>query len=220
MHPCDTPALRQELLVTARGLTAAGLNRGTAGNASLRCGDGMLITPTGIKAEETCAADLVFVDGAGQSQGALAPSSEWRFHLDIYRHHPDAGAVVHAHSPHATALACQGREIPPFHYMIARFGGDSLRCAAYATFGTQALSDRILAALAGRCACLLANHGMLAYGRNGSHALDLAIELESLCQQFLLSSQMGPPRILPADEMARVIERFASYGQRRAQDET
>ncbi len=207
-------ALRQALAAAARALTAQGLNRGSAGNLSARHGAGFLVTPTGIAAEDLRPEDIVPMALDGGWQGARAPSSEWRFHRDLYAARPPAGAVVHAHAPFASALACLRRDIPPFHYMIARFGGDSVRCAAYATFGTQALSDAALAALAGRCACLLANHGLLVFGRDLRHAVDLAVELESLCEQYWRALQIGPPVLLSGAEMTEVLEKFRTYGQK------
>jgi len=207
---------RQLLAATAR-MAASGLNKGTAGNLSVRAIDngqpGFLITPTGMAYDSLTPDDLVFMDMNGSSRGARKPSSEWRFHLDIYAARPEAGAILHAHSPFATSLACLRREIPSFHYMIARFGGDTLRCAEYATFGTQALSAAALKALQGRRACLLANHGMLVFGRNLDQALDLGVELESLSEQYWRASQMGQPVLLDAAEMAIVLEKFAGYGQ-------
>jgi L-fuculose-phosphate aldolase len=157
--------------------------------------------------------DLVFMDMNGSSRGPRKPSSEWRFHRDIYAARPEAGAILHAHSPFATSLACLRRDIPPFHYMIARFGGDTLRCAEYATFGTQALSAAALAALQDRRACLLANHGMLVFGRDLEQALDLGVELEALCEQYWRACQLGQPVLLDAAEMAVVLDKFAAYGQ-------
>ena len=209
--------LRRALLQTARAMQAEGLNRGTAGNVSVRCADGdgvdFLVTPTGVDNETANPGDMVAMKFDGTHSGRLLPSSEWRFHRDIYAHRPDAGAIIHAHSPFATALACQGRAIPAFHYMIARFGGADVRCAPYATFGTQALSDAALAAIDGRCACLLANHGMLVFGRDLPHALALAVEFETLCEQFWRTVQVGPPQVIDAAEMARVVEKFSTYGQ-------
>ena len=141
------------------------------------------------------------------------PSSEWRFHRDIYADHPGAGAIVHTHSPFATALACQQLSIPAFHYMVARFGGADVRCADYATFGTQELSDAILRALIDRCGCLMAHHGMVVYGHDLKHALALAIELETLAEQYWRVLQLGVPKLLSEEEMARVLEKFARYGQ-------
>lgn len=209
----DEDTLRQALLAAARGMSSARLNVGTAGNASVRTPDGFLVTPTGLAAELCSPEDLVAMTLDGQASGRCAPSSEWRFHRDVYAARPEAGAVVHAHSPFATALACQGKDIPPFHYMIARFGGTTVRCAPYATFGTQALSDQALAALDGRCACLLANHGMLVFGRDPAQALGLAIEFETLCEQYWRTCQLGPPRLLDEAQMVEVLVRFRTYGQ-------
>ena len=213
----DIGQSRRQLLAATARMAASGLNKGTAGNLSVRVVDngrpGFLITPTGMVYDSLTPGDLVFMDMNGSSRGARKPSSEWRFHLDIYAARQEAGAILHAHSPFATSLACLRREIPPFHYMIARFGGDTLRCAEYATFGTQALSAAALTALQGRRACLLANHGMLVFGRDLDQALDLGVELESLCEQYWRASQMGEPVLLDAVEMAVVLEKFAGYGQ-------
>lgn len=212
--------VRRELIATALRMGAAGLNEGTAGNLSRRgthAGrEGFWITPTGMDYAALEPEDIAFVDSDGNSLGRRAPSSEWRFHHDIYRARPEAGAVLHAHSPYATALACLRREIPPFHYMIARFGGDNVRCADYASFGTQALSDAALAALQGRSACLLANHGMLVFGRDVKQAFDHGVELEALCRQYVLACQLGTPVLLDAAEMAVMLERFRHYGQPQA----
>lgn len=201
------------VLATARRMNAAGINRGAAGNVSARTADGFLITPTGMAYDACTAEDMVTVGLDGTAAGRRQPSSEWRFHRDIYAARPDAGAILHAHSPFATSLACQALEIPPFHYMIARFGGDSIRCAAYATFGTQALSDAMLVALQDRRACLMAHHGMVVFGADLEEALALAIEFESLCEQYWRVLQLGAPKLLAADEMARVIEKFRDYGK-------
>ena len=205
--------LRDGLLVTARAMAANGLNRGTAGNASVRCRDGFLITPSGRPYEDCHREDMALVAMDGSWHGPFAPSSEWRIHRDILAAHPEAGAVLHAHSPFATALACHRRDIPAFHYMIARFGGNDIRCAPYATFGTQALSDGALAALEGRCACLLANHGMLVLGPDLPRTLALALEFETLCEQYWRALQLGEPSLLSAAEMAEVITRFKTYGR-------
>jgi L-fuculose-phosphate aldolase len=204
---------RAALIATARAMAAAGLNSGTAGNLSLRCPEGFHITPTGMAYDRLEPDDIPCMGLDGSARGRRQPSSEWRFHRDLYAARPEAGAVVHAHSPYATSLACLRRDIPPFHYMIARFGGDTVRCAAYATFGTQALSDAALAALEGRNACLLANHGLLAFGRDLNHALGLAVELEELCGQYWRASLLGEPVLLSAQEMATVLEKFGGYGQ-------
>jgi L-fuculose-phosphate aldolase len=205
--------LADTVLATARAMNACGINRGSAGNVSARCAGGFIITPTGM-AYDTCAvADMAEVGADGTALGRRKPSSEWRFHRDIYAARPEAGAVVHTHSPFATALACQAMGVPAFHYMVARFGGADVRCAAYATFGSQELSDTIVSALDGRCACLMAHHGMVVFGRDCDHALALAVELETLCEQYWRVLQLGVPKLLPADEMTRVLAKFASYGQ-------
>lgn len=208
--------LREDLLVAAREMGRSGLNVGTSGNASVRWSDGFLITPSGMAAGACTAADMVFMDSDGQHHGALAPSSEWQLHRDIYTARADAGAILHAHAPFATALACQRIGIPPFHYMIARFGGNTVRCAPYATFGTQALSDAAVTALTDRSACLLANHGMIVFGRDLAHALAQAVEFETLCEQFWRTRQLGEPVLLSDAEMAEVVERFRWYGKPRA----
>ena len=208
-----TSALAAKVLATARAMNASGINRGSAGNVSVRCDGGFLITPTGMAYDSCTAADIVRVGAGGTPSGNRKPSSEWRFHRDIYAARPEAGAVVHTHSPFAAALACQEQGIPAFHYMVARFGGTDVRCAAYATFGTQELSDAIISALDARCACLMAHHGMVVFGRDADHALALAIELETLCEQYWRVLQLGAPKLLPAEEMIRVLEKFATYGQ-------
>jgi L-fuculose-phosphate aldolase len=205
--------LREGIVAAVRALTARGLNRGTAGNVSARWGEVFLATPTGLDGDEMQPGDIVPMAMDGSWQGPRKPSSEWRFHRDLYAARPEAGAVVHAHAPFATALACLRADIPPFHYMIARFGGATVRCADYATFGTQALSDAALAALEGRCACLLANHGMLVFGRDLRQALDLAVEFESLCEQYWRALQVGRPVLLSDAEMETVLEKFRTYGQ-------
>jgi L-fuculose-phosphate aldolase len=208
--------LADELLTVSRALKEHRLNVGTAGNASVRCDGGFLITPSGRLPERCTAADMAWMtmEGMSDETGGFRPSSEWRIHRDIYACVPEAGAIVHTHSPFATALACQRADIPPFHYMIALFGGDSVRCATYAAFGSQTLSENALAALVGRNACLLANHGMLAYGRDLAHALAQAIELETLCEQYWHACQPEPPVLLSEEEMAEVLERFRSYRAR------
>lgn len=211
------PELRQQLIAAACRTMSCGLNQGIAGNLSVRAEEsgepGFLITPTGIPYAALEPADVVFMRLDGSSTGRRKPSSEWRFHRDIYVARGEATAIVHAHSPFATTLACLRRDIPAYHYMIARFGGDTLRCSTYATFGTQQLSDAALAAMAGRNACLLANHGMLVFGRAVDQAVDLAIELEALCEQYWRACQLGEPVLLDQAEMAVVLEKFAHYGQ-------
>lgn len=191
-----------------------GINQGTAGNASARIPDGLLVTPSGVPYDNMKPGDIVVLDRKGRPKGRGVPSSEWRFHFDILRDRDDAGAVLHAHPPFCTALACHATEIPAFHYMVAVAGGDSIRCAPYATFGTQALSDNALSALEGRNACLLANHGMICIAVDLKAALALAVEVETLAQQYWRALQVGTPRILPPAEMQIVLEKFRSYGNK------
>jgi L-fuculose-phosphate aldolase len=208
-------ALRREIVETCRAMNALGINQGTSGNVSARHGDSLLITPSGLPYEEMTPEDIVPMplDGAdGRYGGKRAPSSEWRFHLDIMRARPEVGAVVHTHSTYATALAICGLEIPAVHYMIAAAGGSTIRVAAYATYGTAALSENALAALEGRSACLLANHGVIATGPSLQRALWLAGEVETLAEQYVLARTLGRPQVLPDDEIARVVEKFKSYG--------
>ncbi len=195
-------------------LASRGLSAGTSGNASLRTTRGFLITPTGVSPERLTRDSAVEVDLAGTVlSGRLRPSSEWPMHAAIYAARSDAESIVHCHSRHATALACCGLAIPAFHYMVAVAGGDSIRCAPYAVFGSPALAGAAVAALAGRRACLLANHGQIAIGSTPERALALAVEVEELAAQYLLARQAGTPRILDDEEMAEVLVRFGSYGQ-------
>ncbi|MCX7175512.1 MAG: class II aldolase/adducin family protein [Proteobacteria bacterium] len=208
--------LAADVLSTARAMNASGINRGTSGNVSARTLDGpghFLITPTGMDYAEMGVDDIVLMGMDGGYPGPRKPSSEWRFHRDIYAAKTTVGAVVHTHSPFATALACMGCDIPPFHYMIARFGGSDVRCATYATFGSQELSDAALLALQDRRGCLLAHHGMIVCGADLKQALALAVELETLCEQYWRVLQIGSARLLPDDEMKRVLKKFSEYGQ-------
>ena len=205
--------LRAQIIDACRRMEASGLNRGTSGNVSCRDGDHFLVTPSGVPVEKMTPAGVVAVGFDGQVIGPGKPSSEWHFHRDILQARPDIHAVVHTHSPHATALACLREDLPPFHYMIAIAGGDTVRCAPYALFGTEALSQHAVAALDGRKACLLANHGLIALGRDLDEALSVAIEIESLCGQYLLARQVGKPALLSAADMRAVIEKFQHYGR-------
>lgn len=204
---------RLSLIATACAMQPAGLNRGTAGNVSVRHGDGFYITPTGMAYGALAEDDIPLMALNGSHQGRRKPSSEWRFHRDLYASRPEVGAVLHAHSPFAVSLACLRRDIPPFHYMIARFGGDTIRCADYAIFGSAELSAAAMAAMQDRKACLLANHGLLVTGRDLDEALALAIELEELCEQYWRACQLGQPVLLSGAEMDAVLEKFAGYGQ-------
>ena len=212
----DENTLREALLLTVRQLARNGLNRGTTGNASIRLPEekeAFLITPSGIPPEEMSATAMVKMPFSGEYEGTARPSTEWRLHRDILRHHPDAAAVIHVHSPFATTMACLHRDIPAFHYMIAVAGGDSIRCAPYALFGTQALSDFAAKAMQNRRACLLAHHGMIATGRDLRHALSVAIEVEALCEQYWRILQIEEPRLLSEEQMQDVFSQFKNYGQ-------
>jgi L-fuculose-phosphate aldolase len=206
-------ALRVAIIATAIQMNDRRINSGKSGNVSARTEAGFLITPTGLPYESIRPEDIAAVTLGGVATGPRLPSSEWRFHRDIYVDRPDAGAIVHAHSPFATTLACLGRGIPAFHYMVAVAGGKDIRCAPYATFGTQELSDNALVALSGRHACLLANHGMIAVDASLVNALALAIEVEALAEQYWRTLQIGSPNLLSDAEMNVVLEKFKSYGQ-------
>ncbi len=207
--------LRSQLVCLARKLDAQGLNRGTSGNVSVRHSDGMLITPSGSGAEGITEDDIVFVNMDGAAHGRWKPSSEWLFHRDIFAQRPEFCAIIHTHSIAATTLACLRKDIPPFHYMIAVAGGDTIRCADYATFGTQELSDNALIALRGRKACLLANHGMIAADGNISEAFRVTVEVETLSEMYLRALQVGEPALLTKEEFKAAENRFATYGKLR-----
>jgi len=218
--PCSTEAeLRQALVTAARRLNAAGINQGTSGNLSVRCGGVLLITPTSMPFERMEPHHLVAIDFDGRPLTAELteqprPSSEWRLHADVLRSRPEVGAVVHCHSTRATALACHSRPIPSFHYMVAVAGGDDIRCAPYALFGTAELSEGALQALKGRRACLLAHHGQVALGADLDQALRLAIEVETLAAMYLEACRLGEPPLLGSAELERVQAQMNSllYG--------
>jgi len=212
-RPLAHRALRAEIIATARRMNALGINQGKSGNISHRIAGGFLVTPTGMDYDLLEPGDIVPMDFAGKHQGARLPSSEWRFHRDILRARPDVSAIIHTHAMFATTLACLGRGIPSFHYMVAVAGGDDIRCAPYATFGTEELSDHAVQALDGRKACLLANHGMIAVGATLEAALALAVEVETLAAMYWRALQVGQPVLLDRAEMARVLEKFKTYGQ-------
>ena len=203
--------LRKQIIATALRMNALGINRGKSGNVSARWKSGFLVTPSGLPYEDTGPGDIVFIDAKARAKGKRPPSSEWRFHFDIYGRRSEVGAVVHTHSSFATTLACLGMAVPAFHYMVAVAGGNSIRCADYATFGTQTLSDNALKTLEDRKACLLANHGMIATGESLKSALALAVEVEALCEQYWRALQIGKPYLLSDDEMAVVVEKFKAY---------
>ena len=205
--------LRQQIIATALRMNELRINRGRSGNVSARAGDGFLVTPSGLSYEETRPEDIASVTLAGDASGPRLPSSERRIHRDIYAARRDVGAIVHTHSTFATTLACLGRDIPAFHYMVAVAGGKDIRCASYATFGTQALSDHALVALEARKACLLANHGMIAVGASLAEALALAVEVEALAEQYWRTLQTGTPNLLSDAEMEVVLDKFSRYGK-------
>jgi L-fuculose-phosphate aldolase len=204
---------RTDLIATALAMGANGLNRSTAGNVSVRASDGFHITPTGMPYAALVAEDIPLLALDGTHQGRRKPSSEWRFHRDLYTSRPEVGAVLHAHSPFAVSLACLRRDIPPFHYMIARFGGDTIRCADYAIFGSPELSTAAMHAMQDRKGCLLANHGLLVAGRDLAEALALAVELEELCEQYWRACAIGQPVLLSASEITAAMNKFSDYGQ-------
>lgn len=206
--------LRTALLDTSRRMVELGLNRGTAGNASVRCGENILITPSATPVAEMSELDMVLLDADGQILNGRKPSSEWRFHCDILRARPEIGAVLHMHSTFAITIACLRRDVPAVHYMIAMAGGDSIRCTPYTVFGEQNLSDLALEALRDRKACLLGNHGMIALGKDLDDALSVAQEVEFLCEIYWRTLQAGEPQILTAQQMHDVKEKFVEYKKR------
>lgn len=204
--------MKARVLDTARALNRKGLSVARSGNVSARNGDGFFITPSAASYDAITEEDIAEVALDGEPRGGRrSPSSEWRFHADIYRTRPEVGAVVHAHSTCATALACLRRPIPPFHYMVAVAGGRDIRCAPYALFGSQELSDHAVTALAGRRACLLANHGQIAVGSDLEEALRLAEEVEELARQYLQALTVAEPVLLSREEMTAVLRRFETY---------
>lgn len=205
-----TPA--EELARTALVLEQRGLNSGTSGNLSVRTDGGFLVTPSAVPAERLEPAVMVAMDLDGMVRSSGVPSTEWRIHRDVYWAFPRAGAVVHTHSPYATALAVLREDLPAFHYLVGRAGGHVVRCASYATFGSQELSDAVVDALGDRRACLMANHGMLAYGADLDAALALATEVEVLARQYLIARSAGTPVLLTGPQMDDAIARFAHYG--------
>jgi L-fuculose-phosphate aldolase len=211
--------LQEAVISACRELSRLRLTHGTSGNISLRRDERrFFVSPTGMSYEALEPDDIPLVDLDGRWFGRRLPSSEWRFHRDIFKCRDDVGAIVHTHSMNATALACTGRSIPAFHYMVAAAGGADIRCAPYYTFGTQALSDAAVAALEGRKACLLANHGVIAVGADLAAALTLAGEVENLAAQYRASLSLGDVRILGETEMRPVLEKFRTYGKQDAAD--
>lgn len=206
-------AARNAVIAACRDMNRLGLNSGTSGNVGLRHADGFLVSPTGMDYATLEPHHVVQMGWDGSFAGDVAPSSEWRFHRDILAARPDLEAVVHTHAKFATAVAILGRDLPAIHYMIAAAGGATIRCAPYATFGTPELAAHVVEALEGRRACLLAHHGVITAGATLKAALSLAVIVEELAQQYLLLLPLGEPPVLPDDEMARVVAKFATYGQ-------
>jgi len=205
---------RHKLLDISRRLVELGLNRGTAGNASVRCDGGLLITPSALPVAEMSAESMVRLDLKGNVLHGGKPSSEWRFHRDILAARPEINAVIHTHSINATTIACLRKDVPPVHYMIAMAGGDSIRCTPYTVFGEQALSDHALEALCDRKACLLGNHGMIALGADLDDALAVTVEVEFVCEIYWRTLQAGEPQILTAQQMHEVKQKFVEYKKR------
>lgn len=214
MQDSEELALRRAVIETARELNSRGINVNKSGNISARFRDGFLITPTGVPYETLLPEDIVFIDlESGGSQGRRLPSSEWKMHAEVYRARTDAGAVAHCHSAYATALACQNMPIPAFHYMVAAAGGDSIDVVPYETFGTHALAVRAAESLRKKNACLLEHHGSLAIGKTLAKAIQLLAEVENLARQYCIVRSLGEPRLIPADEMAQVVQKFKTYGR-------
>jgi L-fuculose-phosphate aldolase len=211
--------LRGQLLQSCRALKHTQLSHGRSGNLSVRADDGrFLISPSGMDYETVQPEQVPVMDLSGRWFGGCRPSSEWRLHRDIYKARTDVGAIVHTHSTYATALACTGRGIPAFHYMVAMAGGADIRCASYYAFGSQELADATLAALHSRKACLLANHGVVATGADLQAAFSLAAEVENLARQYCVALTLGQVRILDETQMCVVLEQFRTYGRQDAAD--
>ncbi len=205
--------LKKKIIWVCRQMNEMGINQGTSGNVSARTDEGFVITASGVPYDVMDVEHIVEMDLDGGYYGKYLPSTEWRMHMDIFKAKPEAGAIVHTHSIYATALATLRKDIPPFHYMIGVTGGATLRVSDYAEFGTQALSDTMLDALKDRRACLLANHGQIAFGPNLDKALWLAGEIETLCHQYWAASLAGKPVILSDEQMKTVLARFKTYGK-------
>lgn len=207
-----TQAIRQQLIDTAVAMNVNGLNQGASGNLSVRYEDGFLITPSGMDYAGLSTDDIVWMDCDGKTRGRRKPSSEWRFHAAIYQHRAGAGAVLHAHPVSCSTLACLGKGIPAFHYMVAIAGGKDIRCADYATFGTPELSECVIKALQERKACLMAHHGLTCFETDLSRVLALAIEVEHLANVYCRILTIGDAEILSDNEMENVLKKFSSYG--------
>ena len=212
----DEDAARSALVAAARRLDDLGLNHNASGNASVRVGTGLLVTPSGLPASEMTPDDMVLLDDSGNPVhgGQRRPTSEWQLHLEVLRRRPDIDAIAHTHSPEATAAATVGMPLPAIHYVAARFGGNALACAPYATYGTDALATLVADTLGSeRAACLMANHGAIALGADLDSAVALALDVEWFCGVVRRSRQHGEPAVLPDDEIERVAVLFDTYGQ-------
>ena len=213
--------LKKEVIKYAQKLNSTNLSPLRSGNVSIRATkdnvEGFLLTPSGKRYEDLAPEDIVFLalkeeyNNLKLFNSSLNPSSEWRFHQDIYLKKIEAKAIVHAHSPHATAVSAHGKPIPAFHYMIALAGGDDIKCAEYATFGTTELSKNILKALEKRKACLMSNHGQVAFGTNLKQAFELAEEVENICYQYIIALKIGDPKILSSAEMNKILDKIKHY---------
>jgi L-fuculose-phosphate aldolase len=211
----DEGALRVRMAQVMKAMDDRGLNRGTSGNVSARCGEAMLVTPSGVPAAMLTPEQMVLVQADGATApGALKPSSEWRMHQGLLDRRPDISAVVHCHSRHATILACAGRPIPAVHYMVAVSGGTSVPVAPYATFGSQELAQAVVEALDGRYAALMANHGQIVVAPSLDFALAIAEEIEEQAAVYWGTLAIGGPTLLAEAEMNTILQRFKSYGQR------
>ena len=213
--------LKKEVIKYAQKLNSTNLSPLRSGNVSVRAtydgAEGFLLTPSGKRYESLVPDDIVFLalkekyDNLKLFNTGLNPSSEWRFHQDIYLKKIEAKAIVHAHSPHATAVSSHGKSIPAFHYMVALAGGDDIKCSEYATFGTDELSINILKALEKRKACLMSNHGQVAFGTNLKQAFELAEEVENICHQYIIALKIGNPKILSWAEMNKILDKIKHY---------
>ena len=213
--------LKKEVIKYAQKLNSTNLSPLRSGNVSVRVIkdniEGFYLTPSGKRYEDLVTDDIVFLsikeeyDNLKLFNSSLNPSSEWRFHQDIYRKKKEAKAIVHAHSPHATAVSVHGKSIPAFHYMVALAGGDDIKCAEYATFGTTELSKNIINSLEKRKACLMSNHGQVAFGTNLKQAFELAEEVENICHQYIIALKIGNPKILSSTEMNKILDKIKHY---------
>ncbi len=202
----------KEVIKYAKMLNTENLSALRSGNISVRHNDGFLITPSGVKYSSLKIDDIVFVSLNGQfDEKKQKPSSEWKFHRDIYKNKREANAIVHSHSTNATAVSAHGKSIPAFHYMVALAGGNDIKCADYATFGTEELSNNVIRALENRKACLMSNHGQVAFEKSLDKAFELAQEIENICHQYINALKIGVPKILSNNEMNKILGQIKNY---------